>query len=94
MKKFKKLKIVQIPASFLLDGTISALEGRETHVDTNPEVGDRIYCSDVFDTILKENEETPDCSSFNLSDMVDIEIWGLSVNKQIKKSDYVMIIQH
>lgn len=46
--------MIQIPERALLDGVIKQLQGRETFIDTDQDLGERIYSGDVFEAIANE----------------------------------------
>jgi hypothetical protein len=49
-----KVTITQIPENALLDRVVRELKGREMFVDTDEDLGERIYSGDVFEAILGE----------------------------------------
>jgi len=54
---FEVLKIVDIPESYLSKGILRELSGREIFVDTDEDLGEQIFSSDVFEQIASEKEE-------------------------------------
>jgi hypothetical protein len=59
MEKFKNLdtlKMIQIPRASLNKKVLNLLEGKEQFIDTDDELGEKIYSGDVFNEILSENE--------------------------------------
>jgi hypothetical protein len=54
---FEVLKIVDIPESYLSKGILRELSGREIFVDTDEDLGEQIFSSDVFEQIAWEKEE-------------------------------------
>ena len=66
---FEILSIVDIPKEKLSKGILKALEGRETFVDTDDSLSEKIYNGDVFEAILGEDAELDETifNSFRLS---------------------------
>jgi hypothetical protein len=56
----QKVTITQIPENALLDRIVRELKGREMFVDTDEDLGERIYSGDVFEAILGEFGELED----------------------------------
>jgi hypothetical protein len=54
---FEVLKIVDIPESYLSKGIKRELEGRESFIDTDEDLGEQIFSGDVFEQIACEAEE-------------------------------------
>ena len=50
----QKVSITQIPENALLDRIVNELKGRECFIDTDTDLGERIYNGDVFEAILGE----------------------------------------
>ena len=55
-----KVSMTQIPENALLDRVVNELKGREMFVDTDEDLGERIYSGDVFEAILNEFGEMED----------------------------------
>lgn len=78
-----KLSIIQIPENAILDRIVRELRGREMFVDTDEDLGERIYSGDVFETILNEFGEMEDTPMYppkkvmeqlvELRDLIDTE---------------------
>lgn len=56
-KAFTRVDMIQIGENALLHGVVKALEGRETFIDTDDTMGERIYTGDVFAAILGEDSQ-------------------------------------
>lgn len=51
---YAEFKMAQIPENCLLHGIVKQLEGRETFVDVDNELNEKMYNGDVFDAILMD----------------------------------------
>lgn len=67
----QKVSIIQIPENALLDGVVRQLQGRESFVDTDQELGERIYTGDVFEAIAGELAEMKDSPLYPSKKVVD-----------------------
>ena len=52
-----KINVIQIPKHQLSQALINELNGREVFADTDNQLGELMYCSDVFEAILGEQYE-------------------------------------
>ena len=52
-----KINVIQIPKSQLSQALVDELNGREVFADTDNQLGELMYCSDVFEAILGEQYE-------------------------------------
>ena len=78
-----KVSMTQIPENALLDRIVRELRGRECFIDTDEDLGERIYSGDVFETILNEFGEMEDTPMYppkkvmkqlvELRDLIDTE---------------------
>lgn len=50
-------KIAQISENSLIHSVVEVLKGREAFIDTDEDLGERIYNADIFEGILSEIEE-------------------------------------
>ncbi len=82
-KVFNTVKMIQIPENSLLDGVVKELQGRESFVDTDEDLNEKIYTGDVFEAILSED-------SGQLKTKVVKQLEELA---QLIDSEYVQITQ-
>ena len=75
------LKIAQITENSLLHEVDEALKNRESFVDNEVGMSERIYSADIFSNILKDTKVTKKARG-QLNDL----------NNQTSESNYVMII--
>ena len=78
-----KVSMTQIPENALLDRVVKELGGRECFIDTDEDLGERIYTGDVFEAILGEFGEMEDTPMYpskkvmeqlvELAELVDTE---------------------
>jgi hypothetical protein len=54
---FEVISIVEIPDTYLPTPVLERLQGKETFVDTNKSINEKIYSGNVFDIIFREIEE-------------------------------------
>jgi hypothetical protein len=52
-----KINVIQIPKHQLSQALVDELNGREVFADTDTQLGELMYCSDVFEAILGEQYE-------------------------------------
>lgn len=69
-----KLSICQIPENALLDGVVRQLRGRESFIDADEDLGERIYSGDIFEAIsceLAEMKGSPLYPNKKVIDQID-----------------------
>ncbi len=63
-----KVSMIQISENALVHGVVKALSGRESFVDTDNSLNERIYTGEIFEAILGENAEIPDGHFMKITD--------------------------
>lgn len=56
---FASLKLAQLSENSLLHSIVQELDGRESFVDVDSSLDEKVYIADVFDAILGEDAESP-----------------------------------
>ena len=84
---FNKISIIQIPENALLDGVVKLLSGRESFIDADLDLRERIYTGDIFEAIAGELAEMKDSMLYPIKKVVD-QIDELA---ELIDSDYVQI---
>jgi hypothetical protein len=82
-----KVSMTQIPENALLDRVVRELRGREMFVDTDEDLGERIYSGDVFEAILGEFGELEDTPMYPEKKVME-QLLELA---ELIESDYVQI---
>lgn len=82
-----KVTITQIPENALLDRVVRELKGREMFVDTDEDLGERIYSGDVFEAILGEFGELEDTPMYPQKKVME----QLEELAELIDTDYIQI---
>jgi hypothetical protein len=85
---FNKVSMIQIPENALLHDVVKELSGREMFVDTDEDLGERIYSGDVFLAILEETLQREDTGFSPVPQKVIDQLNFLS---QVCDADYIQI---
>ena len=66
-----KISIVQIPENALLHGVVKLLVGRESFIDADSDLCERIYSGDIFEAIAGELAEMKDSPLYPSKKTID-----------------------
>lgn len=83
----RPVSMTQIPENALLDRVVSELRGRECFIDTDEDLGERIYTGDVFEAILGEFGEMEGTPMYPQKKVME-QLLELA---ELIESDYVQI---
>ena len=83
----RPVSMIQIPENALLDRVVRELRGRECFIDTDEDLGERIYNGDVFEAILGEFGEMEDTPMYPPKKVME-QLLELA---ELIDSDYVQI---
>jgi hypothetical protein len=73
-ESFEVISVTEIPKSSLSKGALKLLEGRESFVDADEDIGEAVFSGDVFETIaceLAEMEGSPILPTQEVIDEID-----------------------
>jgi hypothetical protein len=84
-----KMRMVQIPEKVLMHGVRNALRGRESFIDVDKDLDERLYTGDVFEVILGEQAQLKEGCAMKVHKKVEEQLEELA--KLCGNYEYVQI---